>query len=94
MILYHGKQTVCFGVKTGANSTCWWGLQSDRLELTLDTLSGGNGVLLGNRTLHAADIITTAGKAGEDPFLTDHRFCGMMCEKPRLPRQPVYGIND
>lgn len=94
IIIYDGKQTACFGVKTGASSICWWGLSSDSLELTLDTHSGGNGVLLGNRTLHAADIITTDGKAGETPFLTDHRFCGMMCEKPRLPRQPVYGIND
>jgi alpha-galactosidase len=94
VIIYDGKQTACFGVKTGANSICWWALSSGSLELTLDTLSGGNGVLLGNRTLHAADIITTNGKPGESAFLTNHRFCGMMCEKPRLPRQPVYGIND
>lgn len=94
VIIYDGKQSTCFGVKTGANSICWWGLSSNSLELTLDTRSGGNGVLPGNRILHAADIITTTGKAGETPFLTDHRFCGMICDKPRLPRQPVYGIND
>lgn len=94
VILYDGVQTACFGVKTGANSLCWWGLSSDSLELTADTRSGGNGVLLGNRTLHAADIVTTDGRAGENPFHTDHRFCGMMCEKPRLARQPIYGIND
>src|SRR4051812_18141679 len=94
VIIYDGKQTACFGVKTGANSVCWWGLSNDSLELTLDTLSGGNGVLLGNRTLHAADIITANGKPGETPFLTDQRFCGMMCDQPRLPKQPVYGIND
>lgn len=94
LLIYDGKQAACFGVKTGANSICWWGLSSDSLELTLDTHSGGNGVLLGNRTLHAADIITAEGKAGETPFQTNHRFCGMMCEKPRLPKQPVYGIND
>lgn len=94
VIIYDEKQTACFGVKTGANSICWWGLNSDSLELTLDTQSGGNGVLLGNRMLHAADIITTNGKPGENPFHTDNRFCGMMCENPRLPKQPVYGIND
>ncbi|HTE12515.1 MAG TPA: hypothetical protein VK645_16140 [Chitinophagaceae bacterium] len=94
VIVYDNKQTACFGVKTGAGSICCWGLNSDRLELTLDTHSGGNGVLLGNRMLHAADIITTESKPGENPYHTDHRFCGMMCDKPRLPEQPVYGIND
>ena len=52
VLIYDGKQTACFGVKTGANSICWWGLSSNTLELTMDTHSGGNGVLLGNRTLH------------------------------------------
>lgn len=94
VIIHDAKQTACFGVKTGANSICWWGLDADSLELTLDTHSGGNGVLLGNRTLHAADIIASHGLPGETPFRTDHRFCGMMCEKPRLPKQPIYGIND
>jgi len=94
VIISDDRQMACFGVKTGANSICWWGLGDDSLELTLDTHSGGNGVLLGNRTLHAADIITMNGRAGENAFYTDHRFCGMMCEKPRLPKQPIYGIND
>lgn len=88
------KQTACFGVKTGANTICCWGLSDKDLELTLDTHSGGNGVLLGNRTLHAADVVTMQSKPGESPFQTDHRFCGLMCEKPRLPKQPIYGIND
>ena len=94
VIISDDRQMACFGVKTGANSICWWGLGDDSLELTLDTHSGGNGVLLDNRTLHAADIITMNGRAGENTFYTDHRFCGMMCEKPRLPKQPIYGIND
>jgi alpha-galactosidase len=94
VIIHDTKQTACFGVKTGANSICWWSLGADSLELNLDTHSGGNGVLLGNRTLHAADIVTSHGLPGETPFRTDHRFCGIMCEKPRLPKQPIYGIND
>lgn len=94
LLVYDDKKTAAFGVKTGASSICWWGLTNNSLELTMDTHSGGNGVMLGQRTLHAADIITTESKTGENPFHTDHRFCGMMCEKPRLPKQPVYGIND
>nr|WP_293837036.1 hypothetical protein [uncultured Arsenicibacter sp.] len=94
ILIHDAKQTACFGVKTGANSLCWWNLQKDRLELTLDTHSGGNGVLLGNRTLHAADVVTMQSRANENPFRADQRFCGIMCEKPKLPQQPVYGIND
>lgn len=94
VLIHDNKQTVGFGVKTGARSICWWGLSNNSLQLTLDTNSGGNGVMLGARSLHAADIITGESKSGENPFNFDHRFCGMMCEKPRLPKQPVYGIND
>ena len=94
VLISDAKQTACFGVKTGANTICCWGLSDKGLELTLDTHSGGNGVLLGNRTLHAADVVTMQSKPGESPFQADHRFCGLMCEKPRLPKQPIYGIND
>jgi len=44
--------------------------------------------------LHAADIITTKSKDEETPFTTAQRFCRLMCPVTRLPRQPVYGIND
>ena len=94
VLLYDDKQTAGFGVKTGANSICWWAVKNGGIELTLDTLSGGTGVKLGQRRLHAADISTTISNAGETPFATDTRFCRMMCNKPRLPKQPVYGIND
>lgn len=94
VLLYDNSHTACFGVKTGANTICWWGVNPGSLELTLDTHSGGSGVQLGSRKLHAADIITTESTATENPFATDRRFCKMMCDKPRLPKMPVYGIND
>lgn len=94
VLLYDEKRTACFGVKTGCSTVCWWVVKSDCIELIMDTQSGGMGVLLSNRELHAADIITLQSLATETPFLTARRFCGMMCEKPRLPKAPVYGIND
>ncbi len=94
VLLNDDGQTACFGVKTGCSAICWWGVNTDSIELTLDTHSGGVGVQLGSRKLHAADIVTTRTTATENPFLTARRFCKMMCEKPRLPKQPVYGIND
>jgi alpha-galactosidase len=60
----------------------------------MDTHSGGVGVVLGERRLHIADVITTESTPAENPFSTARRFCKMLCEKQRLPKQPVYGIND
>jgi alpha-galactosidase len=94
VILHDGNQSACFGVKTGCNSICWWAVKTDSLELTLDTQSGGVGVQLGQRKLHAGDVITTKSKESERPFTTTQRFCQLMCPKTRLSKQPVYGIND
>ncbi len=94
LLVYDGRETTAFGIMTGANSMGYWQAAPDGLQLFLDTRSGGAGVLLGERTLHAAAIVTTKSLVGETPFQTDHRFCKLLCEKPLLPAKPVYGIND
>ncbi len=94
ILISDGMQTQAFGVKTGASSICFWEASADTLDLFMDTHSGGSGVLLGERSLHAADIVTTENLPGENPWHTDIRFCKLMCDKPKLPAKPVYGIND
>jgi alpha-galactosidase len=94
MLISDGELTQAFGVKTAPNSICSWQANPDSLELYMDTNSGGMGVLLGERTLHAADIVTTENLSGENPYHTDIRFCKIMCADPKLPEAPVYGIND
>lgn len=89
-----GNNTICFGVKTGCNTFCSWQIANDKLQLTLDTRTGGNGVQLHSRTLHAADIVTTQNEGKENVFATVRRFCTQMCDNPRLTEKPVYGIND
>ena len=64
------------------------------MHLNLDTRTGGNGVQLQQRTLYAADIVTTQNEGNENAFATVRRFCTQMCDKPRLTEKPVYGIND
>ncbi len=93
-IQHDEKNTTCFGVKTGGNTICDWRLGNGKMRLTMDTRSGGVGVQLGSRILHAADIVATKNIKGENTFATGRRFCGMMCKAPRLPKQPVFGIND
>jgi alpha-galactosidase len=94
LLIHDEKHTACFGVKTGTNTICSWELKDQHIQLTMDTHSGGLGVKLGDRTLHAADIVTSLSREDENPFQTATRFCKIMCERPRLPKEPVYGIND
>jgi hypothetical protein len=94
LLVHDGRQTHGFGIKTGAAAFCHWEANIDSLNLVLDMCSGGMGVHLGDRLLKATEIVTTQSEPGETPFQTDARFCRLMCDKPRLPEKPVYGIND
>lgn len=90
----NGSSTAGFGVKTGSAAFCAWTHSNSKMSLVLDTRNGANGVSLGNRKLKAAEIVTIKSKGGETPFATTRRFAKLMCDKPRLPKAPVYGIND
>jgi len=90
----NANNTTCFGVKTGCSAICYWRVAENNLELNFDTRTGGSGVQLGTRMLHAADIVTTKNTDKENVFATVRRFCKLMCDKPRAVKQPVYGIND
>jgi alpha-galactosidase len=89
----NGKNTNGFGVKTGAAAFCFWQIKENSLNLTLDVRSGGRGVLLGDRSLEAAEIVTYSSDS-DSLFQAARKFAGMMCDKPAMPKQPVYGIND
>lgn len=83
-----------YGVKTGPSAMCCWLMDTACVRLILDVRNGGEGVYLGGRTLDAAEIVTRQGVAGEDPFDAAHAFCKIMCEKPVLPKFPIYGGNN
>ena len=87
-------EATCFGVRTGCSSMAYWQAGDGKLQLTMDTRSGGVGVHLGDRQLQAAEIVVTRTAGTENVFATGRRFTSMLCEKPRLPASPVYGIND
>ena len=93
-IQHDEENAVCFGVRTGCHAICYWQAGDGIMQLTMETRSAGIGVQLGDRVLNCADIIGTKTSGDENTFATAQRFCSMMCEKPRLPKLPVYGIND
>lgn len=47
VLIHNGRETFAFGVKTGAKSICYWQAAPERLELLLDTHSGGMGFIPG-----------------------------------------------
>jgi alpha-galactosidase len=81
-------------VKTGASALCFWQVDAEGVSLWLNVANGGDGVQLGSRRLHAATIVSRAGKRGEGAIESARAFCRIMCDKPRLPATPVYGSND
>lgn len=94
LMQYSEAGTSGLGVKTGASTFCAWGVDNGQLTLTFDTRSGGNGVQLKNRKLKAGEVVSITTKGSETPFETAKRFMKLMCDEPRMPKQPVYGIND
>jgi len=93
-LAFDGTSTNACGVSTEAAAFCFWGLDSQGVTLWLDTRNGGNGVKLGERTLHLADIIGHAGDKEMSPFSVAKTFCRKLCSSPRLPDHPVYGGNN
>lgn len=87
-----GDEAHCFGVKTGCNSFCSWRINKSSITLVVDVRNGGEGVDLLN-PLHCATVISTVSTAGEAVFSTTKRFCSLMCDKPKLPKIPIYGSN-
>jgi len=93
-MFYDGQRTNGIGLKTAPAAFCWWHVTPDELQLTLDVRNGGTGVILNGRKLKTTELVMRKGLADESSFEAARRFCHLMCENPRLPAQPVYGIND
>lgn len=91
---HNGRTTHSYGVRTGAAALCFWQVDPEGVSLWLDLSNGGSGVLLGQRELAAATIISREGAPGETPLASLQGLCRLLCPHPRLPAEPVYGSND
>lgn len=83
-----------YGVETGAATFAFWQADPDGISLWLDLRNGGGPVQLGARVLDAATVRTRRGQPGESAFAAARKFAAILCPKPRLPRDPVYGGNN
>lgn len=86
--------TAGYGVITQASSIACWKTDTHGVTLELDVRSGGVGVQLGSRRLHAATIVQRLPQPGESPFAAARGLCRALCPAPLMPRDPVVGHND
>jgi alpha-galactosidase len=100
-MLHTRGQTAGTGVKTGAAAFAFWQVDSAGISLWLDVRNGGNGVVLGNRTLTMATIVTTYGAAGKSAFAVTRKLCRAMVAGTHVPARRgetsldlIYGSND
>ena len=83
-----------FGVAVQPAAFATWKLSPDSVRLTLDVRAGRRPVRPEGRRIELCRIVARRGIEGETPFAAGRAFCRMMCPKPRLPKEIVYGYND
>jgi alpha-galactosidase len=91
---HDGLHLHAYGVKTGPAAMCFWQIDPAGVSLWLDVCNGGDGVMLGNRHLEVATVVTRRGMPDEAPVAALREFCKEMCPTPRLHQGPVFGMND
>ena len=88
-----GRLTEGFGVKARPGAMCMWQYDTAGATLWLDVRNGGSGVVLGGRTLQAAEVIFRAYE-NCTAFEAGSRFCREMCSDGLTTPSPVYGSNN
>lgn len=87
------NQTACYGVKTGADCFALWQVDTHGITLFLNLCCGNDGTDL-QEPIVACEVVQLIGAEGDDTYKTARQFSKMMCDKPVLPRTPIYGVNN
>lgn len=89
------------GVKTGPGALAFWQVDTEGISLWLDVRNGGNGVVLGQRTLPLATVIEIPSQPGQTPWQAAGTLCRTMVAGTTVARKrgaydlrAIYGSND
>lgn len=88
-----GRFTECFGVKTCPAAMCFWQHDAGGVTLWLDVRCGGDGVILGGRTLDVCEILFSEYR-DISAFAALKSFYSRLCDTPVFADHKVYGSND
>ncbi len=91
--LYDGTALHSFGVKTGASTFVWFECDPFGITAWIDVRTGGQAVEL-LEPLVACEIVCRRGREDELPYRAAEEFCRLMCPRPNLPKEPVFGVNN
>ncbi len=87
-----GKNTLCYGVKTGANCFAFFQIDPHGVTLFMNLCCGNDGTDL-KEAIVACEVKELFEK-GKDVFDTTNRFCKMLCDNPVVPKEPIFGLNN
>ena len=90
-VIAQGK-TSCYGVKTGADCFAFFQVDTDGITLFLNLCNGLNGTDL-QEPLVVCEVVELLERDG-DCYQTAAAFSKLMCDKPVLPKQPIFGVNN
>jgi alpha-galactosidase len=93
-LTFDGSQIYGHGVKTGAGAFCHWYVDPFGVSLIMDVRSGGVGVELKGRVLELATVVEYSPRAGETLYENACNFVSRLCDKPLMPKQPIYGAGN
>ena len=96
-----GRTVQGAGVKTGPAALAFWQVDTEGISLWLDVRNGGEGVLLGQRTLPLATVVQQASRGGQNAWQTSIALCRAMAagetvarKRGVYPLDVIYGSND
>ncbi|MEZ2347862.1 hypothetical protein [Terriglobus sp. RCC_193] len=100
LLASHSGVTAGAGVKTGCAALAFWQVDSEGISLWLDVRNGGSGVVLGDRVVALASVVTLS-PTQDRPWNAAKNLCRKMAEGTVVPGQRghyaldvLYGSND
>ncbi len=91
--LKSGDRTACYGVKTGADCFAFWQVDTRGITLFLNLCNGNVGTDL-KEPLVACEVVQSFSEDGEGTYSFVKAFSRQMCNSPRRPRSPIFGVNN
>lgn len=87
------NQTFCYGVKTGADCLAFFNVDTSGITLFLNLCCGNDGVDI-SAPFTVCEVVEHFGDKGEDCYKAACDFAKKCCDSPRLPKEPIFGLND
>lgn len=91
--LIGGSRMGCYGVKTGADCFAFWQVDTRGITLFLNLCNGNRGTAL-KAPIVACEVVQFFSEEGVDAFDFAKRFSGLLCDSPKLPKTPIFGVNN